>query len=250
MKNQVEVLIQPTTLRFSIFNGDIYYLFASNPDAQLDQAELFMGINPGASTSLMDSNLGFLPVSSTVLIRGEKNILIDPNNHHIGFYGLLGLALKEKGLSFDDIDVVVVTHWHHDHSANVGMFKGELVVGNGELEFGKEVYGEEEINGKIKNYSKVVEIDDVYEITPGVKVYYTPGHTPGSICVFVDDGIQRTAVMGDSIMTKKEWIEEKYSHWYTKEQLDGLSKTAKLFKSFNPTSVIPGHDRIFSVKKT
>jgi len=244
--NRVEVIIQPITLRFSLFNDEIYYLFAADSDAQLDGAELFMGIDPKERT-LMDSNLGFLPVASTVLIRGEKNVLVDPNNHHIGFYGLLGRALRSRGLSYEDIDVVVVTHWHHDHSSNAGMFGGELVVGKGELDFGREVYGREEIQGKTAKYCKVTEIDGDYEICPGVRAIYTPGHTPGSICVLVDDGEERTAIMGDSIMTKEEWLSGKYSHWYSEEQLNGLKKAAALVRAFNPTKIIPGHDRLITI---
>ena len=247
MKNKVEVIIQPVTLRFSLFNDEVYYLFAANSNAQMDQVEQFLGIDP-QKVAIMDSNLGFLPVASTVLIRGEKNILIDPNNHHIGFYGLLTRALKIRGLAFEDIDVVVVSHWHHDHSSNTGLFSGgELVVGQGELAFGREVYGEEEIRGKTKKYARITEIDDVYEICQGVKALYTPGHTPGSICVLVEDGDERIAIMGDSIMTKEEWIEGKYSHWYSDDQKKGLEQATNLIKTYNPTLIIPGHDRMFSI---
>lgn len=245
MQNQVEVIIQPITLRFTLHNDEIYYLVGGSPEASLDQAELLMGIDP-KKAGLMDSNLGFLPVSSTILIRGEKNILIDPNNHHIGFYGLLGKALQKRGLAFDDIDVVVVTHWHHDHSANVGMFAGgELVIGKDELGFAKEVYGEEDTEGKIKNYSVITEVGDVYDVCPGVKVLYTPGHTPGSICVIADEDGGKTAVMGDSILTRQEWFDDAYSHWYTQEQLDGLKRTKELVKTYNPKFIIPGHDKKF-----
>lgn len=247
MKNRVEVIIQPITLRFSWFEDEVYYLFSSYPDAQLDRAELFMGIDP-KKMAIMDSNLGFLPVASTILIRGEKNILVDPNNHHIGFYGLLGKALNSRGLTYSDIDAVVVSHWHHDHSSNVGLFAGgELVVGKGELDFGREVYGEEEVQGKIKKYTKVTEIDETYELCSGVKVFNTPGHTPGSVSVLVEDGTERIAIMGDTIMTREEWLEGKYSHWYSAEQLAGLQKAAEMIKTYNPTIIIPGHDRMFSI---
>lgn len=247
MINKVEVIIQPITLRFSLFDDEIYYLFSGSTEAQLDKAEEYLGIDP-RKVSIMDSNLGFLPVASTVLIRGEKNILFDPNNHHIGFYGLLSRALKIRGLTFRDIDVVVVSHWHHDHSSNAGLFGGgKLVVGKGELDYGREVYGEEEVRGKTKNYAQIAEIDDVYEICNGVKALYTPGHTPGSICILVEDGDERIAIMGDSIMTKQEWLQGKYSHWYSQDQKDGLEQAKELIHTYNPTIIIPGHDRMFSI---
>ncbi len=248
MKNRVEVIVQPINLRFSLFNDEIYYIVGGSPEATLDQAEQFMGVGPDNRAGLLDCNLGFLPVCSTILVRGEKNIIIDPNNHHVGFYGMLARALEQRELSLDSIDYVVVSHWHHDHSANAGMFcGGELVVGKGELSFGREVYGEEDVQAKLKNYSAVTEVDGAYELCAGVKVLYTPGHTPGSISVLIDEGDQKTAVMGDSIMTRSEWFSDNaFSHWYTEEQLDGLKKTRAMINAYHPSSIIPGHDRRFT----
>jgi len=247
MKNLVEVIIQPINLRFSLFNDEIYYIVGGSPEATLDQAEQFMGVGPGNRAGLLDCNLGFLPVCTTVLIRGEKNILIDPNNHHIGFYGMLAKALRQRKLTLDGIDYVVVSHWHHDHSANTGMFSGgEVVVGKDELSFGRDIYGVEDVQAKLKNYRAVVEVDGVYELCAGVKVLYTPGHTPGSVSVLIDEGGQKTAVMGDSIMTRSEWFADNaFSHWYTEEQLYGLRKTKALIQAYCPSSIIPGHDRRF-----
>lgn len=249
MTNLVEVIIQPINLRFSLFNDEIYYIIGGNPEATLDQAELLMGVGPENRSGLLDCNLGFLPVCSTVLIRGEKNIIFDPNNHHIGFYGMLGKSLEARKLSPDDIDFVVVSHWHHDHSANLSMFSSELVVGKNELNFGNEVYGEEDVKAKIKKYRLISEIDTSYEICKGVSVLYTPGHTPGSISLIVREEAGVTAVMGDSIMTQSEWFDDDaYSHWYTTEQLQGLKEVKEVIKNMNPMAVIPGHDRRFNCK--
>ena len=248
MENLVDVIVKPVNLRFSIYDGEVYYLFCGNPEASLDQAELFMGVGPDNCSGIFESNLGFLPVCSTILIRGKKNVVVDPNNHHIGSYGMLEKALEAYGLSFEDIDFVVATHWHHDHSANLGLFSGELIIGKGELSFGNEVYGEENIKGKTKNYKHIVEVDDIYEPFEGFKVLFTPGHSPGSISVLVDNDNTRTAIMGDSIMTKSEWFDDAaFSHWYTSEQLERLITAREKMKSFKPTSVIPGHDKEFNV---
>ncbi len=66
--NSVDVLINPVCIRFSFFEGDIFYHFAAHSDAQLDRMERFMGIEPSKCAAFTDANLGFLPVASTVLI--------------------------------------------------------------------------------------------------------------------------------------------------------------------------------------
>jgi len=249
MANLVEVIVQPINLRFSLFKDEVYYIIGGSPEATFDQAELLMGVGPENRSSFIDCNLGYLPVCSTVLIRGEKTIIFDPNNHHIGFYGLLSKALALRNLSPEDIDCVVLSHWHHDHSANLSMFSGELVLGKNELDFGREVYGEEDIKAKIHKYRLITEIDSTYEICKGVSVLHTPGHTPGSISLLIHDEFGITAVMGDSIMTQSEWFnDDAFSHWYTPEQLQSLKEVKNTVTRMKPISIIPGHDRRFNCK--
>ena len=105
MKTSVEVIIHPVCLRFSYHNNEIVYMFASNPEQQLDEMEKLMGVGTDQGP-IFDSNVGFLPVASTILIRGEKTILVDPGNYHIGFYSMLKRALNSKNLTYEDIDMI------------------------------------------------------------------------------------------------------------------------------------------------
>src|SRR5581483_5942504 len=62
--------------------------------------------------------VGFCGV--TLVQGGGKKILVD--TAHIGRRQLLVQRLKEMGLSPRDIDVVVLTHAHWDHSLNMDLF--------------------------------------------------------------------------------------------------------------------------------
>ncbi len=244
----VEVIIKPVCLRFSFFEGEVFYHFASNPDAQLDKMESLMGIEPERCGDFTDANLGFLPVCSTVLIRGEKNILIDPGSHHLGFYGLLERALSDKGLASGDIDAVIVTHWHHDHFGNASMFPGaELIVGEGELEFGRALYGAGEVKAKTDVMGRVNVINDVFRIIDGVRVIRTPGHSPGSLCVIIDHEAGRTAVTGDTVMTKEQFEKKRFSHWYRADEKEELNRSVEKIMGYSPSRIIPGHDLEFFV---
>ena len=75
MKTSVEVIIHPVCLRFSYHNNEIVYMFASNPEQQLDEMEKLMGVETDQGP-IFDSNVGFLPVASTILIRGEKKPIV------------------------------------------------------------------------------------------------------------------------------------------------------------------------------
>lgn len=251
MDNRVDVLIQPVLLRFALQEDEIVYFFAAAVDAQLDRLELMMGIDP-ARQQLFDSNLGFLPVATTVLIRGERTIVVDPGNHHTGFYGQLGLALRRFELSPSDVDIVVCTHCHHDHMASVSQFPGtDLVMGEGEADFAAELYGNEETEARLAVMGRLIEVPrgGELELAPGVTVVSTPGHTPGHISVAVEAGPERIVVAGDTAMTRREYLERSFSHWYTEKQLRQLNASVDTLESLAPTRVLPGHDRAFAPRE-
>lgn len=249
MKPQVDVIIQPYTIRFSLYKDELVYHMASSPDMQLDDMERLFGVDP-AATALPDCNMGFLPVASVVLIRGERNVIVDPGNHHIGFYGMLKDALKRKGLTYEDIDKVVVTHWHHDHFSNITLFKGkELIIGEGELAFGESIYGKEEVRAKIAGFDKVtiVPAGEPLRVMAGVEAYLTPGHTPGSISLIARAADRTYAIVGDNAMTRTEWTERKFSHWYPPEQAELIGRSLDRIAAEKPDRIIFGHDRMLSL---
>ena len=134
MSTLVDILINPVTLRFSYHNKELIYMFASNPEQQLDEMEKLMGVTTNDGP-IFDTNVGFLPVATTTLIRGEKTILIDPGNYHIGFYSILKRALASKNLTYEDIDIIATTHTHSDHAASIVHFRNKpWVIGNKEFD--------------------------------------------------------------------------------------------------------------------
>lgn len=245
--NAVDVLIQPVCLRFRLHEDEVVYLFAGAADMQLDGMERMLGVDP-ARDALFDANIGFLPVATTTLVRGERTILVDPGNHHIGFYGLLGVALARFGLTPADVDVVVGTHSHHDHLASMVVLQGtELVLGEGEVEYARMAYGSEETDARLSTMGRLVTVPcgGELELAEGVTVVSTPGHTPGHVSVLVEAGDERVAIAGDTTMTEAEYRERAFSHWYTQEQLADLGESLDRLRAWGPTLVLPGHDRGF-----
>jgi N-acyl homoserine lactone hydrolase len=245
--NQLHVLIQPVVLRFSLQEDELVYFFAADADAQLDRMERMMGIDP-TKHQPFDANLGFLPVSTTVLIRGDLNIVVDPGNHHTGFYGQLGVALGRVGLTPDDIDLVVSSHCHHDHMSSISRFPGtSLVMGEGEVEFSRELYGEEETHARLAVMGELIEVPrgEEIELSSGVVAVSTPGHTPGHISVMVETESGRMVMAGDAAMTRKEYEDRAFSHWYTSEQVKELNASLSRLQELRPAMVFPGHDRAF-----
>jgi glyoxylase-like metal-dependent hydrolase (beta-lactamase superfamily II) len=244
MTVSVEVIIHPITLRFSYHNNELVYLFSSHPEQQLDEMEKLMNIST-EDGPIFDTNLGFLPVASTILIRGEKNILVDPGNYHIGFYSILKRALASKNLKYEDIDIIATTHTHSDHAASIVNFRGKpWIIGKNEFTDMEAIEGKEIVNAKKDMMGEIIEIsEDETKIIKDVYAIKTPGHTNGHISFIIKNKNQTILIAGDQTMTKSEYLNRSFSRWYPEVNLIQLNNSLDKAKSFKPDLVIPGHDR-------
>jgi glyoxylase-like metal-dependent hydrolase (beta-lactamase superfamily II) len=99
--------------------------------------------------------------------------------------GLLVTSLAEAGFSVDDVDAVVVSHGHWDHfggavtGGKATFPRAEYVISAKEAE-----YIGSKAEGWARKYLSVLgdglmRVPDVAEVSPGVTVRTTPGHSPG-----------------------------------------------------------------------
>jgi N-acyl homoserine lactone hydrolase len=113
-------------------------------------------------------------------------------------------GLADLGLGFDDIEIVIFTHLHHDHVAEARRFtKARLLVQKRELDFARKphpsvahAYPPQFLEGL-----DFETIDGDVQIDKSVSVLFTPGHTPGGQSVLVR-GPQRTAVIAGLCSTR------------------------------------------------
>jgi N-acyl homoserine lactone hydrolase len=101
-------------------------------------------------------------------------------------------ALNRVGFGPDEVDLVILTHLHHDHYYNV--FKcvnAEVVVQDEELKFAasphpfyKGLYPKGPYEKLCKMKLRILNGDK--EIVEGIRVLLTPGHSPGCQSVMVE----------------------------------------------------------------
>jgi N-acyl homoserine lactone hydrolase len=136
----------------------------------------------------------------------RENVLVD-TGADIAYAALRGIPAKEiqslekglqtLGLSFDDIDTVILTHLHHDHTAGVGRFaRARLLVQKAELDFAMKphpsiaaAYPKELLRGV-----EFETIEGDVELCREISILFTPGHSPGGQSVLVR-GTKKTAVI-------------------------------------------------------
>ena len=153
-----------------------------------------------------------------ILTNYEKNILIDTSTAR----NWNRLENELAKLKIDHIDVLILTHTHHDHAANAHRikkkFNSTIIVHSAEADYlnrginlipnGTTLLTRILVKLFAKKYlSKFkydpceydILIDSTYDLkTLGFNAYimHTPGHSPGSMSVIIDDEM---AIVGDAM---------------------------------------------------
>lgn len=164
--------------------------------------------------------------SSVVLVKGgDKNIIVDT-----GFPGeeeIIIQGLKAERLSPDDIEIVINTHLHNDHTGNNHLFKKARFIAHEKENPGSEYHI---VRGS-------------YEVDRNIEIFETPGHTHGSVSVSVKaDKIY--VITGDALPT-----EDNYLKWVPPGINIGSRIALLSMEKIVDVGdiIIPGHDRRFEI---
>jgi N-acyl homoserine lactone hydrolase len=153
-------------------------------------------------------------------------------------------ALMKIGVKCSDIDIVIATHLHWDHSAGNGMFpQAKVIVQEEELRYARSPLPAT-AHGYIRSVIdgvKYTTLSGDAEIAKGVRVILTPGHTYGMQGVLVEGGERRYFIAGDTygLFRNLESDPPLISGIYVdmRKYYESVAKIAE-FGAF----VLPGHD--------
>lgn len=120
--------------------------------------------------------------TSTLIRTDDMNIIVDTSSRFMK--PAIKTSLKQLKVLPEDIDAIVLTHAHRDHTENNDMFKKASIY----------IRSEETFNG-------AVQIDSDTQLCRDVRMVHTPGHTQGSMSVFVNAD-RRYVIAGDAIPTE------------------------------------------------
>ncbi|MGD0817008.1 MAG: MBL fold metallo-hydrolase [Methanomassiliicoccales archaeon] len=138
-------------------------------------------------------------------------------------------ALSANEVDPDQVDIVVNTHLHSDHCSNNDLFRYAVQMAH-----------ENEAPDR-----QFVPVPADLELYPGISLVHTPGHTPGTMSVFVE-AERKYAIVGDAIPTfenVRRWIPPGIVF-----DREVALRSMKKIVDFADV-VIPGHDTPFEVDR-
>ena len=153
---------------------------------------------------------GFFGLSSVVLVRvdGQRPLIVD-TGHHCTRRWLIA-ALARHGLTTADIGTVFLSHLHFDHVNNIDLFpNARVLISRREWDYAYAPHADDDfipwlVHEQLKRHDLTL-LDDDGEISPGLRHFAAPGHTPGlQALVFVNAAGERVVLASDAIKTVKE----------------------------------------------
>ncbi|HHT75721.1 MAG TPA: MBL fold metallo-hydrolase [Methanomassiliicoccaceae archaeon] len=129
--------------------------------------------------------------TSTLVLSPEARILVDTSSRENRSKLMEGL--ERARISPSEIDVVVLTHLHHDHMGNLDLFPRARKLARAEE----------------RPFEGIEPVTEDMELAPGVSLLHTPGHTLGSMSVVARTDGAVFAIAGDAMPTRdnhERWL--------------------------------------------
>ena len=165
--------------------------------------------------------------TSTMIRTDDRIIVVDTSSKFLR--PAIKNSLRELGVFARDVDTVVLTHWHSDHTENLDMFPNAKVYLH-------------EGCPKIKiDYEEVKEDMDLCE---GVRLVHTPGHTHDSMSVFVK--ADRNYVIAGDAVPLEDNIRKKVPPALNYDRVAAMESIKSIVRFADV--IVPGHGFPFMTK--
>lgn len=183
---------------------------------------------------------------NTYMIDGPTRVMIDPG--HLRMFDHVRRQLEALNLTLEDLGLILCTHAHPDHLESVQLFKPTPARVSMHPDDWRMV---ESMAPQLKAMGLALEtIAPDFFVTEGelnvgdlhLQVYHTPGHSPGSVCVYWPEA--RALFSGDLIF--KEGL--------GRTDLPGgngalLKQSIRRMAELDLEIIYPGHGDIISGKE-
>ncbi|KAK2913699.1 hypothetical protein Q8A67_002098 [Cirrhinus molitorella] len=165
------------------------------------------------------------------LLTGPQTILVDTGGPWDRDF--LVAKLKEKGLTPDNVAIVVGTHGHSDHVGNLGLFPNAKIIVGCDISVGDRYLPSQLAEGQ------------PYPIDNFVSVIPTPGHMGRDVSVLVKGTSEGTVLVAGDLF---ERCHDEDS-WKELSENPQIQETNRQMALQIADVVIPGHGPLFRVHR-
>ncbi|MGH3492396.1 MAG: MBL fold metallo-hydrolase [Sciscionella sp.] len=220
----------------SISVGDIRLTFLPDGEAYFAPQGMFPGTTEDAwlrhSEWLNEQGRYVTTLGAFLVETGERKIVVDlgfgANSVEIPDFasatgGRMLESLRGAGLAPEQVDTVVYTHMHSDHTGWTSAAGGGLTFANAAHLIGSSAefdYWRENPDAAFAPpadtvldpvQGRIETAGDGHAVAPGVTLRATPGHTPGHQSVVLSSGADRAIIMGDVMHCPAQLLEPDWS---------------------------------------
>ena len=166
--------------------------------------------------------------TSTLIRTDDRIIVVDTSSRYLR--PALKSSFRELGVFAKDVDTVVLTHNHNDHTANCDMFpNAKVLIHSGEDHPRK---GAEIVDGDLS-------------LAKGIELRHTPGHSWDSMSVFVEGPDRKYVIAGDAIPLEDNYRKNVPPALHVCKDL--AMKSIKTISDYADV-IIPGHGGPFKIR--
>jgi len=181
----------------------------------------------------MKTERGPFPVHAAALWDGEEATIVDAGIP--GQLEVVRAALETRGIPFGNVARVLITHQDRDH---IGGLPELVAAGGGRIEVLCHEVGKPYLEGVLPlvkggAYATPVAVSrtfrdgDVLPIAGGLRVVFTPGHTPDHASFYHEPS--RTLIAGDAL-TAQDGVLQPFNPAFTADADEAMRSIAKLSK--------------------
>jgi methylmalonyl-CoA epimerase len=239
--------------------GDLELISLFDGFIRLDGGAMF-GVVPKTlweKQTVADDKNRILLAMRPLVVRGARTMLIDAglgDKDDRKFHDIYGVdrsrnldhTLAEAGLTREDIDIVLATHLHFDHSGGFtrrdasgrvrpAFPRAQYVVRRGEWDDARHANERTRASYLVDNFMPLADagvlqlVDDDQTIMPGVKVRRTGGHTMHHQMAIIESSGQTAAFVADLLPTTAH-LPEPWIMGYDLYPMDTLASKKAFYK--------------------
>jgi glyoxylase-like metal-dependent hydrolase (beta-lactamase superfamily II) len=224
----VHVLVPAQRHVFAVSNGDAD---VATVDDSADGFRRYKELQAGGRTA------GMVAFPNTLLVRGERDYLVDPGLIMQGapVFGALG----ELGVDPGDVKDVILSHLHFDHAEGLVAWPQRRVYVH-RLE--TEAPYAQIVAGALEMANLEVLDGEEGEIEPGIRWLRTPGHSDGLISLLVDTDDGLVVIASDCVGPLPEYFDRMDLPEDFGPEREELLEQWRRIRELEPAVVIPGHN--------